>query len=312
MAFSSAPPRRFVNRPLVLGTRGSALAFAQVELVKQALHNVNPAFVVGVKKITTAGDSKQDVRAAMESGAGLKGMFTKEIEDVLLAGVVDAAVHSLKDLPGHTPAGLEIAAVLARADTADLLIVKSAHSFSGLPEGAHIATSSVRRKRQLLWMRPDLQVEEIRGNVPTRLKKLRASENLDAIVLAKAGIDRLGINLATENFHVDVLKTLPAIGQGAIALECRSDDAEIKTLLAKINHAPTFQCIRAERELLRLLNGDCNLPVGVETRLDGHRMTMRAIVFGEENEPPLVGEAECAANAPEELAEKLFRKIYVK
>lgn len=298
-----------MNRPLILGTRGSALALAQVDLVVAALRGAGATNQFEVNKITTTGDRNQDMSAAIESGAGLKGMFTKEIQTALLDGTIDAAVHSLKDLPGHTPARLEVVAVLERATTSDVLISKSALTFSGLPEAARIATSSVRRRRQLLWMRPDLLVEEMRGNVPTRLKKLRESKTLDAIVLARAGIDRLGIDLAAEGFSVDVLPTLPAIGQGAVALECRSDDAETRALLAKINHAPTFQCIRAERELLRLLNGDCRLPVGVETALQGDCMRMKAIIFGDENQPPLTAECEGAANEPEALAHGLFKQI---
>lgn len=299
-----------MNRPLILGSRGSALALTQVALVSSAFRAADETIRIELKRITTSGDRNQSVNAAMESGAGLKGMFTKEIQGALLDRSIDAAVHSLKDLPGCTTAGLEVAAVLERARIRDLLISKSAHTFSELPEGARIATSSVRRRRQLLWMRPDLRIEEMRGNVPTRLKKLRDSEHLDAIVLAQAGIDRLEIDLAEEGFFVDVLQTLAAIGQGAVALECRSDDDETKALLAKINHPQTFQCIRAERELLRLLNGDCRLPVAAEAGLDGDRMRMRAIIFGDENQPPITAEAESEACEPEALALRLFQQMH--
>jgi len=297
-----------VSKKLVLGTRGSALALAQVELVRNALGAAVPEIEIEVKKITTTGDKRLDISMAKETGEGLKGLFTREIETMLLSGEIDVAVHSLKDLPGHLPAGLAVAAVLERAETADLLISKTGRRFSELPEGAAVATSSVRRKRQLLWERPDLTVEEIRGNVPTRLGKLRDSDKWEAIILAKAGIDRLGLDLS--GFHVEKLNTLPAIGQGAIGLEIRSSDVETAGVLRKINHTPTFLRIRAERELLRLLNGDCHLPVGVGTEIEGGRLRVSVIIFGDEGQPPLTGEIEGSMDEPEELANRLFAQIY--
>ena len=296
-----------VNRPFVLGTRGSALALAQVDLVGKALLAVAPDLKIEVKKITTSGDQRSDFSDAYASGAGVKGLFTKEIEQALLDGTIDAAVHSCKDLPGHLAQGLEVRAVLERADTADVLIAKTPQAFSALPQGAHIATSSVRRRRQLLWLRPDLVIEEMRGNVPTRINKLGLSNVLDGIVLAKAGLDRLG--LSQQGLHLDILPTLPAIGQGAIAIECRSNDDETASLLAKINHNPTFLRIRAERELLRLLNGDCHLPVGVGTQLEGAILSMQTIIFGAEGEPPRTASESGSADAPEELAATLFNHI---
>jgi hydroxymethylbilane synthase len=297
-----------VKEKIVLGTRGSALALAQVDLVMHALRAVAPDLEIRVKKITTTGDKRLDISMAKETGEGLKGLFTREIETLLLSGEIDVAVHSLKDLPGHLPPGLAVAAVLERAQTPDLFISKSGCGFSELPQGAVVATSSVRRKRQLLWARPDLRIEEIRGNVPTRLDKLRDSGAWEAIVLAQAGIDRLGLDLS--GFHVEPLKTLHAIGQGAIGLEIRSEDAGTAEILAKINHSETFQRIRAERELLRLLNGDCHLPVGVETTIEAGRLKMKAIIFGEEGQPPLEGEIEGPLDEPEKIANTLFSQIY--
>jgi hydroxymethylbilane synthase len=167
-----------------------------------------------------------------------------------------------------------------------------------------VATGGVRRPRQMRWIRPDVQVEEIRGNVPTRIDKLRRAPHWHAIVLARAGLDRLGLDVA--DLHVSSLAILPAIGQGAIALEARSDASEVNALLAKINHLPTFICIRAERELLRLLNGDCDLPVGVATAFNGESLRMRAIVFGADDVPPATAEAEGTSEAPEELARRVF------
>jgi hydroxymethylbilane synthase len=244
-------------------------------------------------------------------------MFTKEIEDALLAGEIDAAVHSLKDLPGHLPAGVEVMAVLERANTGDVLISKTARGFDELPTAARIGTSSVRRRKQLLWMRQDLFIEEIRGNVPTRLRKLRESGNLDAIVLAQAGLDRLGfspnegiLNFEGAEFPSSILPMLPAIGQGAVALEARNDDAKAREILRAINHESTFLCIRAERELLRLLDGDCHLPVGVETKLEGARLRMKAVIFGEDGQPPLTGEMEGDTITPEKLAQQLFKQLH--
>lgn len=297
-----------MSRTLVLGTRGSALALAQVELVRAALRRSDASLKIEVKKITTSGDRKIDVTAVKQSTAGVKGLFTKEIQQALLSGEIDAGVHSLKDLPGALPPGLKVAAVLERANTSDVLIAKSAKSFSDLPPAARIATSSVRRARQLRWMRPDLDVVGMRGNVPTRLKKLHESQELDGIVLARAGLDRLGCDIT--NFYCEELNTLPAVGQGAVALEIRADDEEVAGILAAINHEPTFLRIRAERELLRLLDGDCNLPVGVETKLGGGKLGMKAIIFGAEDEPPLTGEVEGNPGAPEDLAAALYHQIY--
>ena len=170
-----------------------------------------------------------------------------------------------------------------------------------------MATTSVRRARQLRWIRSDLRIDAIRGNVPTRIQKLRDAESWDAIVLARAGLDRLGLEI--RDLHVSPLPILPAIGQGAIAMETRVDSAQTNALLARINHRPTFLCIRAERELLRLLNGDCNLPVGVATTLSGDVLRMKAIVFAAESEPPATAEAEGASSTPEVIAQQLFANL---
>ena len=297
-----------MKKKLVLGSRGSALALAQVDLLKNALRLAVPDIEIEVKIITTTGDKRLDISMAKETGEGLKGLFTREIEALLLAGEIDVAVHSLKDLPGNLPAGLHVAAVLERAQTPDLLISTTGCTFAELPQGATVATSSVRRKRQLLWARPDLKIVEIRGNVPTRLQKLRDTSEWSAIILAKAGIDRLGLDLS--GFHVEPLKSFYAIGQGAIGLEIRSNDESSAEVLARVNHLPTFLRVRAERELLRLLNGDCHLPVGVETTLSGDRLKVSAIIFGEEGQPPLTGELEGAASEPETIANTLFSQIY--
>ena len=303
----------------VLGTRGSALALAQVELTRAALARECPEVVVEVKTFITRGDQKLDLSLIRANEAGGKGLFTKELEDALLAGTIDAAVHSLKDLPGQNPPGLAVTAVLERASTADVLVSKAAGRFTDLPNGALVGTSSVRRARQLRWLRPDLQIEEWRGNVQTRLRKLGENDRVSGIILAQAGLDRLGYDCASGalefapwRFHVRSLREelLPAIGQGAIALQSRADRAEVTAILQRIDHAPTHVAIRAERELQRLLAGDCALPVGVRTELAGERLRMQAILFSpDETAPPTRAAAEGSCAAPEEIAGHIFAQL---
>ena len=302
----------------VLGTRGSALALAQVELTRAALLAAFPGLLVEQQVFITRGDQKLDLSLLRANQAGGKGLFTKELEDALLAGTIDVAVHSLKDLPGHNPPGLAVTAVLPRAATADVLIAREAASFEELPPGAVLGTSSVRRARQLRWLRPDIVIEEWRGNVQTRLRKLGESGRVAGIILAQAGLERLGYDLAPGTlefapwqFRVASLggHLLPAIGQGAIALQSRVDRAEVAAILQKIDHAETHTAIRAERELQRLLAGDCGMPVGVRTTINGGRLHLRAILFGAESAAPQQAEAEGATDAPEAVAAQLFARL---
>lgn len=295
-----------VKKPLVLGTRGSSLALAQVNLLQEALRASGVDVPIEVKKITTSGDRRSEYADVKETGAGVKGLFTKEIEQALIEGEIDVAVHSCKDLPGRTAEGLAVRAVLEREETSDVFISRDTE-FAALPEGATIATGSVRRKRQLVALRPGLVIEELCGNVPTRVEKLRATKRWAGIVLARAGLNRLGLEL--KDFCITALPILPAIGQGAIALQCRAADGNVASVLARINHEPTFICIRAERELLRLLNGDCRLPVGVATKLDGDALSMRAVVFSTEDEPPRTAQGSGSAGEPEALAGRLFQQL---
>lgn len=291
-----------------IGTRGSALALAQSALVESALRLADPGISIQVKTITTSGDRRVDLAALQASGAGAKGLFTKEIEIALAAGEIDVAVHSAKDLPGQAgDAGLTIAGVLPRANPRDVLISKNADSFSQLADAARIGTSSVRRKRQLLWLRRDLEIVEMRGNVPKRIEKLRAAEALEGIVLARAGIDRLALDL--DDLFVSELEILPAAGQGIVALQARADDTTTIALLKTINHAPSFTFLRAEREFLRLLDGDCNLPVGVESIARGSRLEMKAITFRDDETEPRTADAEGEATDPEAVALRLFERL---
>ncbi len=302
-----------------LGTRGSALALAQAALTEQALARACPELAVERKIFVTRGDQKLDLSLLRASEAGGKGLFTKELEDALLRGEIEAAVHSLKDLPGHNPPGLAVTAVLERAATADVLVSKIAGGFDALPLGARIGTSSVRRARQVRWLRADLAIEDWRGNVQTRLRKLAAAAGVAGILLAQAGLERLGFDLrggALEfedaRFHIESLagRLLPAIGQGAITLQSRADRADVSAILERIDHRETHLAIRAERELQRLLAGDCGMPVGALTTLRGDRLHLRAILFpSDESQPPATAEAEGDASEPEQIAAEVFARL---
>jgi hydroxymethylbilane synthase len=250
--------------------------------------------------------------------AGRKGLFTAEIERALLAGDVDVAVHSAKDLPSETNPGATIAAVLPRASTDDVLVSKHSGDLAGLPDGATVATGSVRRKHQLLWKRADLKIVDLRGNVLTRLRKLAANE-WDAVVLARAGLDRLGlspplneINFEDSQFFLEVLPSeifLPAGGQGIIALQIRVGDESAKAIVDPVNDRETLLCLRAEREFLRLLRGDCNSPVGILAKIDDGKMKLCAQVFDQVLAAPLEGKVEGERADGERLAAQLLRQI---
>ena len=320
-------------RPLVLGTRGSALALAQTTLVRAALVGGAAVTASETREIKTTGDRRQDLSLTAVGGDGHgyiagggeridPGLFTRELEGALLAGEIDVAVHSLKDLPTVMPAGLVLAAVLPRADVADVLVLKDAAGFTDLPAGATLATSSLRRQFQLQHHRPDLRVSEVRGNVPTRLGKLRARDDWAGLVLARAGLERLGHaegvragRLATEehgHFTVETLGPevmLPAVGQGAIGLQCRADDTPTLAALATVNDAPTWTAVTAERALLQLLGGGCQMPLGVGTQLLAGQLWLRAILFTSADAPPLRAEASGPAENPRAVAETVAARL---
>lgn len=243
-------------------------------------------------------------------------MFTRELEEALLDCRIDLAVHSLKDLPGHMPEGLELAAVLERAATADVLVSKHADGLTGLPRGATVGTSSIRRARQLGWLRPDLEVVEWRGNVQTRLRKLGQHPSCAGIVLAQAGLDRLGFAVASGRvvfedwtFQAVPLEDCmyPAIGQGVIALQALANRAEILELAQVLNHKETWCAVRAERALQRCLAGDCTLPVGVRTRQTHGVLEMDAILFLEGLREPITAHA--AGEVAEEVAAAIASQL---
>jgi hydroxymethylbilane synthase len=249
-----------VNRSLRIGTRGSALALWQANHVRDELARLH-GLEAELVRIQTSGDKLQTASVAqIGAEGGAKGIFIKELEDALLAGTVDIAVHSMKDVPTEIPAGLTFAAITRREDPRDCLISRTNKSLKALESGSRIGTSSVRRQAQLRHIRPDFNVVDLRGNVDTRLKKLAGGE-FDAIVLAAAGVNRLGANdKITQLFKRDVM--LPAVGQGALGIETRAQDAEAVALAASLNHDQTRACVTAERALLRELEGGCQVPVG--------------------------------------------------
>jgi hydroxymethylbilane synthase len=260
------------KRKIIIATRGSKLALWQAEWVKAQLEKNNKGIEVELKKIKTTGDMILDVPLAMVGG---KGLFVKEIEAALLKNKADLAVHSMKDVPTDLPEGLHLAAICKREDPRDALITKISNSkfqipnFKSLPKGAHIGTSSLRRICQLLNKRPDLKITHLRGNLDTRLRKLDEGQ-FDAIILAAAGVKRLGWQQRiTESLPVSL--SLPAIGQGAVGIECRVDDVFINKLLKKLDHRTTSVCVRAERAFLKKLEGGCQVPIAAYATIESQK-----------------------------------------
>jgi hydroxymethylbilane synthase len=304
------------QRKIVLGTRGSELALAQARLVIGRLKERWSGLDIETRIIKTRGDDEKT--AIVDVRAGRKGLFTGEIERALVSHDVDLAVHSAKDLPSSLAPGTEIVAVLPRAPVDDVLVATTPCDLHSLPHDGIVATGSVRRKHQLRWKRPDIEIVDLRGNVPTRLQKL-ARDQWHAIILARAGIERLGIDLNERRFafegnefSAELLPQeifLPAGGQGVVAMQARSDDDNLKMLLEAINDFDTRICLRAEREFLRLLHADCNQPVGVLATLDGATIKIRGQIFDLEATTPHAATVEGHAEDAEKLAAQLFEQI---
>lgn len=257
------------KKTVTIGTRGSKLALWQAEWIKSELQRLNPDLNIELNKIKTTGDKILDVPLANVGG---KGLFVKEIEEALLRKEADLAVHSMKDVPTDFPEGLHLAVICKREDPRDAFIsqIKSekfkVKSFKDLPKGAIIGTSSLRRSCQLLNIRPDLKIVQLRGNLDTRIRKLNEGQ-FDAIILAAAGVKRLGwTQRITEILSPEL--SLPAIGQGAIGIECRIDDKFINDLIAPLNYKETSVCVRAERAYLRKLEGGCQVPIAALARIE--------------------------------------------
>ncbi len=290
---------------LVVGTRGSRLAVWQAEWVQARLKELAPGLTVTLQRIKTSGDMILDVPLAAIGG---KGLFVKEIEEGLLRGEIDLAVHSMKDVPTVLPDGLDILCVPAREDPRDVLVSRDSCSLDQLPKGSRVGTSSLRRQAQLLHYRLDLRIELLRGNLDTRLRKLHNGE-YDAIVLAAAGLSRMGwSNKVTEYLPPEV--SLPAIGQGALALEGRCKDRFVQALVEKLEHRPTRTAVTAERALLERLEGGCQVPIAAHATVKGDTLIMDGLIASVDGRrlirDTIQGPASEAQGLGMQLAEKLL------
>lgn len=300
-------------KPLILGTRGSDLALAQSKLVHKALSNARPGILVEQRIITTTGDARTTMPLHEPTAEGA-GLFTKQLEEALLLKEIDFAVHSLKDLPVETPPGLMLAAILPRASSADLLVSRHPGGLAGLPSGAIIGSSSPRRALLIKHRRPDLQMIPIRGNVPTRLQKLAQGNSCDATILAAAGLGRLGHDLGSGTLLIEGLPLslesldwmLPAPGQGAIAVETRSED-RAAGMLSILHDENTARCIEAERLVLKHLGGGCHLALGALAITSDAGIKLNAIFIPHPEAAPVVGKA--WASTPEEAARNVADQL---
>jgi hydroxymethylbilane synthase len=261
-------------RKIIVGSRRSKLALTQTNWVIDQLKKAGLPFEFEVKEIVTKGDVILNVTLSKVGG---KGLFVKEIEQAMLDKEIDIAVHSMKDMPAALPEGLEIACTPERVDPRDALISEKYSSLSELPEGAVVGTSSLRRAAQLLHKRPDLSIKSIRGNIDTRLEKLKSGE-FDAIILAAAGLQRMGWSKDVVTQFLDTDLCLPAVGQGSLAIECRSEDNEVKELLASLNDPDTFLTVQAERAFLDTLEGGCQVPIAAYATLNNNEVTLTGLV----------------------------------
>ncbi len=289
--------------PVIIGTRGSALARTQTDLVASALRRHWPDLEIQTKIIKTEGDRQLDV-STVKLG---KGAFVKEIEIALLNGEIDLAVHSCKDLPTDPVPGLTLAAFPQRADPRDTLVSRTGRHLTETETGAIIGTGSSRRKAQLLIQRPDLDVRDIRGNVETRLRKMCEGQ-YDAVVLAAAGLDRMGwLDRATEVFEPDVV--LPAPAQGALAIQAREDDEQTLGLLKPLDDPATHAAVTAERAFLRALGGGCRVPIAAYAQAEGGRLTLHGLVAAEDGSEHVRGDLDGAAEEAAAIGERLAQQL---
>ncbi len=264
-------------KKIVIGTRGSPLAMAQTHMVRDLILAASPETDVEVKVILTSGDWRpEDGEVRLDALAGGKAQFAKEIEEALLAGLIDMAVHSMKDMETMLPDGLIIPCMLPREDVRDAFLSENSRNIDGLPNGCVVGTVSARRAAFLLRKRPDLKIVPFRGNVQTRIDKMRSGQ-VDATFLACAGLNRLGLSHEITDI-VDVEDMLPAVGQGAVGIEIRAQDGGLLTLIDQFNCVETYRCVECERGVLRALGGSCHTSVGVLATLDGAQMRLRVQV----------------------------------
>lgn len=289
---------------LVLGTRGSPLARWQTDHVLHLLHLQHPKLQTEVTVIKTQGDRILDLPLAQ---IGDKGLFTKELETALLSQQIDLAVHSLKDLPSTLPEGLALGAILPRHAPQDVLVTRHGEGLDDLPEGACIGTGSLRRKTQLQRLRPDLRFADLRGNIQTRLSKLERGD-FDAIVMARAALERLGLDKFIATIFPPALM-LPAVGQGAVAVEIRDGDSRTLELLKAIHDEPTALCCQAERAFLRRLGGGCEKPIAGHALLHEQELEIYGFIASVDGTRQIQGHLTGFANAPEDLGIALAESL---
>ncbi len=295
---------RSEQRSLRIGTRGSALALWQAEWVKSQLLGRQQELIVELVVIKTTGDKILDVPLAKVGG---KGLFVKEIEEALLDGRADLAVHSVKDMPAELPEGLHLAAMPPREDPRDALISKNGAGLDKLPHGARVGTSSLRRAAQLLHLRPDLRIETLRGNVDTRLRKLKI-EGLDAIVLAAAGLKRMELSQVISEY-LEPERLLPAVGQGALGIETRTGDVFTNEIVESLVHQQTVTTVRAERAFLKRLEGGCQVPIGAYATLEGETLILTGMVADLKGVRLIRREMRGDARQPEVVGERLAEVV---
>ncbi len=292
---------------VTIGTRGSKLALWQAEWVRSLLMENNPGLTVELMKIKTSGDKILDVPLAKVGG---KGLFVKEIEEAMMRGEIDLAVHSMKDVPTELPEGLHIGAVLEREDPRDAFISGTVKTFAEMPQGAKLGTSSLRRSCQLKSARPDLEIVSLRGNLDTRLRKLDEGQ-FDAIILATAGVKRLGYEERIAEI-LDAKLSLPAIAQGAVGIECRIEDTFINDLIAPLKHRETEICVMAERAALIKLEGGCQVPIAAHAVLTGDTIVLDGLVGSVDGETIIRSHTEGASAEAEALGTALAEDLLSK
>lgn len=290
---------------LIIGSRGSDLAIWQSNFIKAELEKRNKNLTIEIKIISTKGDKILDVAL---SEIGDRSLFTKELENELVNGTIDIAVHSLKDLQTEIPKGLKLAAVTKRHPVEDVLIArKKGTTINNLRNNAVVATGSLRRSSQLLHLRPDIQIEELRGNIPTRINKFLKS-NWDAIILARAGVERLKLNKYISSI-ISLDEILPAVGQGALGIEISEDNKIAEKLLKKINNRKTFTAIRAERALLKALEGGCQVPIGAYAQVKPNGLYLDAVVGALDGSVTFRKKLRGVINHPEKLGQKMAKVL---
>lgn len=293
-----------MKKEIVIGTRDSALALWQTHWVQAELEKLNTDYTFRIVHIKTQGDKVLDVALAK---IGDKGLFTKELEVAMLEKEIDMAVHSMKDLPTNLPEGLKIGAICERVEPCDVIISNKGYTLATLPQGAKVGTSSLRRRAQILKHRPDLDIHDLRGNLNTRIAKLER-ENFDAIILAYAGVMRLGWeDKITDRISYEI--SLPAVGQGSVGIEIRKNDPEIEKVIAKLHHSPSAYAILAERSLLRTLEGGCQIPIGALGKVNGDDITLFGLVGSLDGKKVLRSEISGKVSEVEELGKTLADRL---